>query len=419
MKIFADLHLHSRYSRATSKDMTLENLADWAAKKGLQLVGTGDFTHPIWFSELSSQLQEKRAGIYFIPQYQTVNFVLSAEISAIYSDKGKMRRIHLIVLAPSLEKAKILNQKLAGFGNLYADGRPVFGLSAEKLCEAIFSVDQDFVVIPAHIWTPWFSLFGSNSGYDSFFDCFGNFSEKILAIETGLSSDPAMNWRLSQLDEKSIVSFSDSHSPINLGREATVFDLSADFDYLELKSALHMGNNKILFTIEFFPEEGKYHYDGHRNCGVSFSPKEAKKLNFLCPKCRRPLTIGVLNRVEQLADREAENLEINHFIKGKAKRPGFVFAVPLIEIIADVYNQNKNSSFVKKIYDDTLSKAKEFEILLDFNEMELKQVCPKEVAEGILAVRRGEVEKIAGFDGQYGIIKIKKTSITETQASLF
>jgi len=419
MKIFADLHLHSRYSRATSKDMTLESLASWGSKKGLQILGTGDFTHPIWFSELSSQLQEKKAGVYFISQYPEVNFVLSAEISAIYSDKGKVRRIHLVVLAPSLKMAKLLNQKLADFGNLYADGRPIFGLSAERLCEEIFSVDEDFLIIPAHIWTPWFSLFGSNSGYDSFSECFGRFSKVVPAIETGLSSDPAMNWRLSQLDQKSIVSFSDSHSPANLGREATVFDLSKDFDYLELKNALNRETKKILFTVEFFPEEGKYHYDGHRNCGVSFSPTEARELNFLCPKCHRPLTIGVLNRVEQLADRNAEDSEVNHFIKGRADRPGFVFAVPLMEIIADVYAQTKTSAFVKKIYDDILNKAKEFEILLDLNEMELKQICPKEVAEGVLAVRRREVEKTAGFDGQYGVVKIKKTSSAETQTSLF
>ncbi|MFC1540750.1 endonuclease Q family protein, partial [Candidatus Margulisiibacteriota bacterium] len=299
MKFIADLHIHSKYSRATSKDMELEGLSRWAKLKGIDLLATGDFTHPVWFAELKKKLKPVEGGLF---EYNGVRFILNVEISSIYSKNGKTRKIHNLVFAPSFEVVEKLNRELAKVGNLSADGRPILGLDAEKLAEIVYSVSNLCVIVPAHAWTPWFSIFGSYSGFDSIEECFGKYSKFIFAIETGLSSDPAMNWRLSKLDNISLISCSDAHSPAKLGREVCVFD--TEMSYKSMFSAIRKKDkSKFLYTVEFFPEEGKYHYDGHRNCKVRWSPGETKKHNGLCPVCSRPVTVGVMNRVDKLADR--------------------------------------------------------------------------------------------------------------------
>jgi len=301
MQFVADLHIHSKYSRATSRDMDVPNLAKWAKLKGVSLLGTGDFTHHLWLQELKKYLQPRRkSGLYF---YEGINFILSAEISSIFSQEGKVYRVHNVILAPSFEIVEEINKMLSFHGNLASDGRPILGISCRKLAEELFKISSDPMLIPGHIWTPWFSVFGSNSGFDSLEEAFGKYTGKITALETGLSSDPAMNWMVSNLDKFALVSNSDSHSPSRIGREANVFD--CELDFWEIKKVLEKKDrSKFLYTIEFFPEEGKYHYDGHRNCKVCFHPKETKKSSGICPKCKKPLTIGVLNRVGQLADRE-------------------------------------------------------------------------------------------------------------------
>ncbi|MGE4358039.1 MAG: endonuclease Q family protein, partial [Candidatus Omnitrophota bacterium] len=291
MRIVADFHIHSKYSRATSRDMDLDHLVESARLKGINLLGTGDFTHFLWCEELRHKLQPFRYGIF---EYKGIKFVLTTEVSNIYLQNGRMRRIHNIIFAPTFEIVDKINESLARYGNLSSDGRPILSLSAENLVELILSISKDCLIVPAHIWTPWFSLFGSESGFDSIEECFGKYAKEVYVLETGLSSDPAMNWRLSSLDRFTLISNSDSHSPSRIGREANVFE--AQMDYLEILDIFKKKDRtRFLFTVEFFPEEGKYHYDGHRNCGVRFSPKETIKLNGICPKCGKHLTIGVMH----------------------------------------------------------------------------------------------------------------------------
>ncbi|MGB9893938.1 MAG: endonuclease Q family protein, partial [Candidatus Saccharicenans sp.] len=306
MRFVADFHLHSRFSRATSKDMNLENLAAWAKLKGLSLVGTGDFTHPEWFFLIKQKLEPIGNGFLRLKKpavsvaepiikdvvcsRDEVAFLLSAEVSLIYSKKGRVRKIHLLVLMPDLEKAEAFNRRLGTLGNLHSDGRPILGLDARLFLQIALDICPRCLVIPAHIWTPWFSLFGANSGFDSIEECFEDLTPQIIALETGLSSDPPMNWRLSALDNFVLVSNSDAHSPSRLGREANVFE--TDFSYEGLVRALkNRDPKKFLFTIEFFPEEGKYHFDGHRQCGIVLAPQESLKHQNLCPKCGKKLTI--------------------------------------------------------------------------------------------------------------------------------
>ncbi|MEM4633606.1 MAG: endonuclease Q family protein, partial [Candidatus Anstonellaceae archaeon] len=332
VKAVADLHIHSKYSRATSQSMDLESLSRWAKAKGIDVVGTGDFTHPKWFLELESQTIESDCGFL---QYNGVNFCLSCEVSCIYSQGGKMRRIHMVILSPSLEIAAQINERLEKKGNLKADGRPTFGMTAIEMCELVLGVSDKNLVIPAHAWTPWFSVFGSASGFDSLKECFGEYEKSIYAIETGLSSDPAMNWRLSQLDRLQLLSNSDSHSPEKIGREANVFELDR-LTYDELYEAVrYKEKRKLACTYEFYPEEGKYHFDGHRNCKVCFSPQETKKHGGICPVCRKPLTIGVLNRVEQLADRP------EGFVPKNAVH--FESLVPLKELLAEALDKTQSA----------------------------------------------------------------------------
>ncbi|MBD3264055.1 MAG: DNA helicase UvrD [Candidatus Omnitrophica bacterium] len=398
MKFVADFHIHSKYSRATSKDMDIPHLAKWARLKGINLVGTGDFTHHLWLQELKRLLVPgDKNGLY---EYEGVNFILSAEISSIFSQAGRAYRVHNVILAPSLDVVEEINRMLSRHGNLASDGRPILGLSCKRLAEELFGVCDDLMFIPAHIWTPWFSVFGSNSGFNSLEEAYGKYTEKITALETGLSSDPAMNWMISDLDRFSLVSNSDSHSPSRIGREANVF--SCDLNYWEIKKVLEEKNKeKFLYTIEFFPEEGKYHYDGHRNCKQRLHPSETIRHKGICPVCKRPLTKGVLNRVMELADRDLGFVPENYI--------PYKSMVPLEEIIAETKGVGKKSKAVEGQYMDLISNfGSEFDILVNTPEKELKSNFPPRIAEGILKVRKKEIELLAGYDGEYGAIKIFK-----------
>jgi len=295
MKFIADLHLHSKYSRATSRDMEVETLSLWAKRKGIKLLGTGDFTHPLYFLDLKSKLQPLGNGLHTLKEDpEGTHFMLTAEVSNMFTQGGKGRRIHTLIFAPSFEVVERINSKLGKFGKIASDGRPIFGFSAKDLLKMILDLSPDCLLIPAHAWTPWFSVFGANSGFNSLQECYEEETKHIPAIETGLSSDPEMNWRLSALDDITLLSNSDAHSPGKIGREANIFN--CELDYAAITQAIRKKDpRKILFTIEFFPEEGKYHFDGHRNCGVLFSPKETRKHQGLCPVCGKRLTVGVMN----------------------------------------------------------------------------------------------------------------------------
>jgi len=410
MPYIADFHIHSKYSRATSNQSDLDGISQSAIKKGINLVGTGDFTHPLWLAELEGKFEYKGKGIY---TYNGVDFILTTEISLIYSKAGKVRKIHIVIVLPEIKDVKNLNRELRKYGKLDSDGRPVLGMDTEKLMKIVFDTQEDAMVIPAHIWTPWFGLFGSQSGFDRIEDCFGVFTDKITALETGLSSDPPMNWMLSSLDKFTLVSNSDAHSPPNLGREANVF--SGPLNYYEIKNALEKRDKeKFLFTIEFFPEEGKYHFDGHRNCNIVMSPEETKELGNICPVCGRPLTIGVLHRVMDLADRK-KGFTLADVVPYKS-------LVPLPEIIAEVDGKGKSSKLVINEYEKLLSIfGSEFHILLEAPLDEIKKYMNDRVVEGINNVRNGNVIVKPGYDGVYGIVSVleKKEEKKVQQGRLF
>ncbi len=414
MKFVGDFHIHSRFARATSPDMTLPNLNRWAAIKGIKVMGTGDFTHPFWFQELQEQLEPAEQGLYKLKAgKEETRFLLTSEISCIYSKGGKVRKIHLILFAPSLSAVEKINAALGAVGNLRSDGRPIIGIDAKEVVKIALEASPDCMVIPAHAWTPWFSVFGSKSGFNSLEECFDEYTKYIYAIETGLSSDPAMNWRLSGLDAITLISNSDSHSLPKIGREANVFD--TEVSYQGIADAIKTKDpKKFLYTIEFFPEEGKYHFDGHRLCGVSLAPAESKKRNNVCPKCGRPLTIGVLNRVEELADRPEGFVPPNAI--------PFKSLIPLEEIIADVLGVRVGTKQSQAEYEKLLNRfGTEFAALLHATSEELKGATSPEIAEGIVRVREGKVKIEPGYDGEYGKIKIfteDEPKITK-QKSLF
>ncbi len=410
MEFIADFHIHSKYSRATSREMDIAHIAQWAGLKGIKLVGTGDFTHHLWLQELKLSLEELNNGLF---KYKDVYFILTTEISNIYSKKGKTYRIHNLIFSPSFKVVDKINQVLGNYGNLASDGRAILGLDSEELARIILDIDPSCIIVPGHIWTPWFSLFGSMSGFDRIEDCFGKQTSKIFCLETGLSSDPAMNWRLSALDRFTLISNSDSHSPIKIGREANVFDCELSYEaiYQVLKTK---DKKKFLYTIEFFPEEGKYHFDGHRLCGVCFSPKETKKNSGRCPKCGRPLTVGVMHRVEELADREEGFVPANAI--------PFKNLIPLDEIIAEAKGVKKTSPLVEREYHSLLMEfGREFDILLKLPKEEILERFPPRLAEGILCVREGKVRIRPGYDGEYGLISIfdEKEKNEQKQLSLF
>lgn len=413
MEFIADFHIHSKYSRATSRDMDVKHLVQWAKLKGITLMGTGDFTHHLWLEELKHALEDCGNGLF---KYAGVYFMLTAEISSIYSKRGKGYRIHNLIFAPSFEVVDKINNALFRRGaNLSSDGRPIIGLDAAELARMVFDIDENCMIVPGHIWTPWFSLFGSMSGFDKIEDCFEEQTSKIFALETGLSSDPAMNWRLSALDRFTLISNSDSHSPQKIGREANVFN--CELNYKTIREVLKTKDKmRFLSTIEFFPEEGKYHFDGHRLCGVRWSPQETKQYNGKCLKCGKPVTVGVVNRVEKLADRP-EGFKPQNAIP-------FKNLIPFIEIIAEARGVGKASVNVERDYLGYLAKlGTEFNILLKASKEELLKSLPPRVVDGILRVRAGKINIQAGFDGEYGTISIfddnKQQEKSEQQLSLF
>ena len=439
MKVIADLHFHSKYSRAVSPQMVLPEIARWAQIKGIDLLGTGDFTHPLWIRELKSQLEEAGKGIYKLKVKseklkvkEETKFLLSTEISSIYSQGGRGRRIHTLVLSPSFETVEKINRELLKRGaNLMSDGRPIIGLSARDLAELVLTVDENCLVIPAHAWTPWFSLYGSQSGFDSIEECFGDMAKCVFAVETGLSSDPAMNWRVGELDNRSIISCSDAHSGAKLGREATVFQIKNEkiknkndneklkISYEDITGVIKQSSDsnwEIGYTIEFYPEEGKYHYTGHRVCGVRQSPGETNHLGTICPACGKKLTVGVMHRVEQLAAREvkSQKLKVKSDKYGvrwihceEATKPPYVMLVPLLEILAESIGMTINSQKVINEYKKLTEQfGGEFTVLLAVPLDEITKFAGPRMTEGISRVRSGQILIEPGYDGVFGVVKI-------------
>lgn len=402
MRLITDVHLHSMYSRACSKQLTLPNIAKACERKGIQLVGTSDFTHPAWRKQISEELEEAGEGVFRLTNDRSpTRFILSTELSCIYKRDNRVRRVHHIVLMPNLAAVDHLIASLEKRGcNLKADGRPILGIDSEELTKLILEASEDSLVIPAHAWTPWFAVFGSQSGFDSLEACFGEMTKHIHAIETGLSSDPPMNRRLSALDRIFLLSNSDAHSLDKLGREANVFEMDRP-SYTELRRILvERDQSKFLETIEFFPEEGKYHTDGHRACKFFCEPEETKRLGGRCPVCDRQLTIGVLNRVSELADRSPDEQP-----KGMVPHR---YIIPLAELVGTVLEVGPGSKKVARIVDSMIRDGRtEFGVLLDLPEAELRGITEEPIRRAIIAMRRGEVEREAGYDGVYGVIRVK------------
>lgn len=430
MQIIADLHIHSKYSRAVSQKMDLLEIATWADKKGIDLVTTGDWTHPLWFREINEKLEEISTGIYHLKKSPTkANFILTTEISSIYTQDGITRRVHNLIFSPSIATCQKIIKKLQSRGcNLMADGRPIIGLSSKQLLEIVLAADDRCFFVPCHIWTPWFSVFGSKSGFNSIKECFGNLEREIYAIETGLSSNPIMNWQIKELENRSIISFSDAHSGPKLGREATVFIdnkssqsviRNSKFAYQDIIDALKQipsGLLKIGYTIEFFPEEGKYHWTGHRTCNIRYSAKETKEKGVICPVCHRPLTVGVENRVLDLSEKLLGN-DYLQFIKNKVgltfvynkektRRP-FVSIIPLLEVLVEI---NAGSPVKgQRAYDKLITDfASEFDILLKKDYAEIARAGGEKLAQAIKIIRERKAYVDPGYDGVFGTVKIFK-----------
>ncbi len=409
MKIIADLHIHSRYSRACSRDLTPNNLWKWGQLKGIRVIGTGDFTHPLWLTELQAKLESSESNLLTLKKTcqtddvpescrSAVSFLLSTEISCIYSKNGRTRKTHCLIFVPDFTAAERLNAALGKIGNLKSDGRPILGLDAKRLLEIVLSVSPDAMLVPAHAWTPHFSVFGAVSGFDTLEECFEELTPHIYAIETGLSSDPPMNWRLSSMDKLTLISNSDAHSPAKLGREATIFD--TELSYGGILGAIKSGKG-VLGTIEFFPENGKYHADGHRACGVRFSPQETIANDYRCPVCGKKVTVGVLHRVEKLADRP------EGFRPPGA--PPFFSIIPLVEIIAETLRVGPTSKKVQHAYFSMLDlMGNEFTILLDTPLTEIARAASPDMAMAIGNMREGIVQIESGYDGEFGKVRINR-----------
>jgi uncharacterized protein (TIGR00375 family) len=424
MRFIADLHIHSGFSRATSREISLENIWKWAQFKGITVVGTGDFTHPLWRNTLKEKLYNNGNNVFNLKnKYREdiltscrgeVFFMLTSEVSCIYTKSGKVRKIHNLIFVPDFAAAQRVSKELAKIGNLESDGRPILGLDAKVLLKIVLDSSDNSMLVPAHAWTPHFSVFGASSGFDSLEECFDELTPNIHAIETGLSSDPSMNWRLSALDGITLISNSDAHSPAKLGREANIFDT----DYATRKGKRGTGDSEISYqfimdaiktrkgfigTIEFFPEEGKYHYDGHRACGVSLSPSETMKRNYMCPVCGKKVTVGVLHRVEKLADRKEG-------FRPKGAAP-FYSIIPLPEIIAEIKKVGVNSKTVREEYFRLIEElGSEFRILLDTPPDDIERATSPLMREAMERMRSGNVHIVPGFDGEYGKVRIFEES---------
>jgi uncharacterized protein (TIGR00375 family) len=412
MRLIADLHIHSKYSRACSKSLEPQMLYRWCQLKGITVLGTGDFTHPAWFDQLQQELEPAEAGLYQlrgelarrqdrdVPQScrAPVRFLLESEISCIYKKGGKVRKVHHLVFAPSFAVAGRIQKRLGEIGNIRSDGRPILGLDSRELLAIVREASPEAYLVPAHAWTPHFAVFGSESGFDTLEECFGDLAGEIFAIETGLSSDPPMNWRLSALDRIALISNSDAHSPEKLGREANLFD--SELSYADIFSAIRSRDPKrFLKTLEFFPEEGKYHVDGHRKCQAPLQPEETIRRQGLCPACGKPVTVGVLHRVEKLADRK----------KGQkpAGAPDFESLIPLKEVLGQVLRVGAGSVKVDALYHRLLSRfGSEFRILRELAPCELDREGLPLLALALARMRSGEVRLRPGYDGEYGVISL-------------
>ncbi|MBC8420923.1 MAG: hypothetical protein H8E10_20280 [Desulfobacterales bacterium] len=414
MRFIADLHTHSHFSRATSRSLDPEHLALWAQKKGIAVVGTGDFTHPGWVSELADKLIASEEGLYQLkPELQgavdsqtppscprPARFLLTGEISCIYKKNGRTRKLHHLILMPDMDSVLRFNRRLDKIGNISSDGRPILGLDSKDLLEITLETSENALFIPAHIWTPWFSLFGSKSGFDTIEECFEDLTGHIYALETGLSSDPPMNRCLSALDTYILVSNSDAHSPGKLGREANIFETRLTYGDMirAMKSGEGFGG-----TIEFFPEEGKYHLDGHRKCGVRLQPEETVSLDGICPECKRPLTVGVLNRIYELSDRTTPPLSKE-----------FISLIPLSEILSELLGCGPGTKKVTSFYERLVSQlGPELKILIDLPFDTLMAAGGPVLAEGVMRMRRNHVIREGGYDGQFGKIHLFKDSEKE------
>lgn len=420
MEFIADFHVHSRFSRATAKNLDLENLYIAAQLKGITVVGTGDFTHPGWFAEIKEKLIPSEPGLFKLKDDVSkwcdqqvpkscrgkVRFMLVSEISNIYKKNKKTRKNHNLVFIPNLEIAERFNARLGRIGNINSDGRPILGLDARDLLEILLDVSETSFLIPAHIWTPWFSLFGSKSGFDSIGECFEDLTSHVFAVETGLSSDPAMNWRVSGLDELTLISNSDAHSPLKMGREANLFNTTLSFS--AIKEAMKTGDpEQFLGTIEFYPEEGKYYLDGHRKCNVRLWPKNTKRIKGICPVCQKPLTLGVMYRVEELADRPKGE-------KPKRTHP-FYSLIPLVEILSEVLRVGPASKKVKNNYMALLEKlGPELTILRALKIETIERADVPLLGEALKRMRQNKIKLLPGYDGEFGKINIFDPQEKET-----
>ncbi len=417
-ELVVDLHVHSRHARATSQDLTLPGLYKWAKIKGIAILGTGDFTHPAWFEEMRGQLEPAEAGLLRLKpeladevdaglpasvRSAVVRFVPSVEIATIYKRGERVRKVHQLIIMPSLEAVSALNERLSRIGNLKADGRPILGLDSEELLRLTLETQPRALYVPAHIWTPWFAVFGSKSGFDSMAEAYGDLASEIRAVETGLSSDPSMNWRVADLDGRAIISNSDAHSPQKLGREATVVRSGLSYD--DIVGTIKANDDRLIGTIEFFPEEGKYHYDGHRACGVRMRPDETREHGGVCPKCGKPVVVGVDYRVGELA--AADRLE--GFEPAGAKRVEYI--IPLGEVLAELRGvKGSGGAAVGREYDRLVTAlGSEFAILRELGLDQIREASPV-LATAVDRMRRRDVYLEPGYDGVFGVIKVFRDS---------
>lgn len=410
-----DLHLHSHFSRATSPQSNLEGNYYWGKIKGIHIIGTGDLTHPGWLAELEEKLEPAEPGLFVLRKeiaksidqklpasvrQQTLRFILTSEVSCVYRHNDRLRKVHVVIVVPSFTEARALHQQLSKYGNLSSDARPTLRLDIKQLLQITKQLHPDCLFIPAHVWTPWFGIFGSKSGFDSLHEAFGDLAEEVVAVETGLSSDPPMNWSIEALRHRSIVSFSDAHSPQKLGREATI--IASQLRYRDVIEAIKTNDARLVGTIEFFPQEGKYHHDGHRTCGVSFSPQQTKKHQGICPVCGRPLTIGVLHRIDALAELMSDPVQTNH-----KKRVEYI--IPLPEIVAAIKGiKSSSAKHVQVVYHELIGVfGNEFDLLRLVPLESIREQGFAEIAWGLQQMREGKIHIEPGYDGVYGRIHLE------------